>query len=177
VSNHRSASDIGVLLRTFGGHMVSRSDLAAWPLIGAAARKVGTVFVDRASTTSGASAIRTMRDLLRAGETVLLFPEGTTFADDEVRPFAPGAFIAALRTDADVIPVGLAYARGSGAAFVGETFPQHLARMAAAPPTRVVVATGAPLRVARGHNSAALAKEAHDAVQRLVERARAACDG
>lgn len=46
VANHRSTADILVLLRAFGGHMVSRADLAGWPLVGVAARAAGTVFVD-----------------------------------------------------------------------------------------------------------------------------------
>ena len=57
-----------------------------------------------------------------AGQTVIVFPEGTTFAGDEVRPFHAGAFVAALRTGAEIVPVGLAYQRGSGAAFVDESF-------------------------------------------------------
>ena len=32
VSNHRSTIDIGLMLRTFGGVLVSRADLATWPV-------------------------------------------------------------------------------------------------------------------------------------------------
>ena len=96
VANHRSTADILVLLRAFGGHMVSRADLARWPLVGVAARAVGTVFVDRANAASGANAVRAIRDRLAEGHTVIVFPEGTTFPDDEVRPFHAGAFVAAL---------------------------------------------------------------------------------
>src|SRR5256885_80863 len=44
VSNHRGVADVLVLLRAFGGRMVSRADLAKWPLIGLAGRRLGTVF-------------------------------------------------------------------------------------------------------------------------------------
>jgi 1-acyl-sn-glycerol-3-phosphate acyltransferase len=176
VANHRSTIDVAILLHTFGGHMVSRGDIEGWPLVGAAARKVGTVFVDRSSATSGANAIRAIRALLKAGRTVCIFPEGTTFADDDVRPFQPGAFVAALRTEADVIPVGIAYERGSGAAFVGETFGRHLARMAAAEPTRVVVAIGDPIALDDRARAADVGRRAHGAVSALVARARARCD-
>lgn len=172
VANHRSALDVGVLLERFGGHMVSRADLSAWPIVGPAARSVGTVFVDRASTLSGAATIREVRGLLRKGETVLVFPEGTTFEGDAVRPFQAGAFSGALRTAASVIPVGIAYATGSGAAFVGESFTQHLARMAGSGPTRVVVRTGAPIPIREGSRAADVASAAHAAVQELVHQAR-----
>jgi len=176
VANHRSTIDIAILLRAFGGHMVSRADIGAWPVIGAAARKVGTVFVDRQSAVSGANAIRSIRNLLKAGRTVCIFPEGTTFADDDVRPFHVGAFVAAMRTRAEVIPVGLAYERGSGAAFVGEGFLQHLSRMAAADPTHVAMCVGEPIVIDDRARAADLRDRAHASVQALVTRARARAD-
>ncbi len=176
VANHRSTIDIAIALRTFGGFMVSRGDLANWPLVGAAARRVGTVFVDRSDSVSGAAAIRHIRDLLKGGHTVTIFPEGTTFPGDEVRPFHPGAFVAALHTQCEVIPVGIAYETGSGAAFVDESFMQHLNRMASAPPTRVAVTIGEPIVVREGVRGAELRERSHAAVVALVKSARAAVD-
>lgn len=172
VSNHRSALDIGILLRRFGGHMVSRADLARWPVVGAAARSVGTVFVDRGSRQSGASTIRAVRTLLERGETVIVFPEGTTFEGDTVRQFHAGAFIGAVKAGATVVPVGIAYASGSGAAFVGEPFTRHLARMAESSATRVVVRTGTPIRLDVGSSAADAAAAAQSAVEQLVAVAR-----
>jgi 1-acyl-sn-glycerol-3-phosphate acyltransferase len=177
VSNHRSAIDIGILLSTFGGHMVSRADLSGWPLVGAAARKAGTVFVDREDAASGATAIRVIRQLLKDGDTVCMFPEGTTFEGDEVRPFHPGAFVAALRTRAEVLPLGLAYAHGSGASFVNETFLAHLSRMAQAPATRVAACVGAPIAIPDRARAAELRDQVHEAVQELVLEARVRCEG
>jgi 1-acyl-sn-glycerol-3-phosphate acyltransferase len=177
VANHRSTADILVLLRAFGGHMVSRADLAAWPLVGVAARAVGTVFVDRKDATSGANAVRAIRDRLAEGHTVIVFPEGTTFPDDDVRPFHAGAFVAALRSGADIVPVALAYGSGSGAAFVNESFPAHLARMAAARPSDVVLCVGDPLGVPEKARANQLRDRAHAEVQRLVREARRLVDG
>jgi 1-acyl-sn-glycerol-3-phosphate acyltransferase len=160
----------------FGGRMVSRADLAKWPLIGLAGRRLGTVFVDRSDIKSGAITIRAMRQLLAGGETVTIFPEGTTFAGDEVRPFHAGGFVAASGTDADVIPVGLAYSRRSEAAFGDETFVEHLGRMSAAPPSFVVASIGAPLELPPKTRAAAAAELAREAVAREVARARAEAD-
>jgi len=177
VSNHRSTADILLLLRAFGGHMVSRADLARWPLVGVAARAVGTVFVDRQDAVSGANAVRAIRDRLVAGHTVIVFPEGTTFADDTVRPFHAGAFVAAARSGAEVLPVGIAYRTGSGAAFVNESFPAHLARMAGAAPSEVVLSIGEPFGAGEKARAAQLRDRAHAAVQRLVLDARRLVDG
>jgi 1-acyl-sn-glycerol-3-phosphate acyltransferase len=176
VSNHRSTADILILLRTFGGRMVSRADLAGWPLIGFAARSVGTVFVDRTDAASGATALRSMRTHLARGSSILVFPEGTTFPDDEVRPFHPGAFVAAARAGVDVLPVGLAYQTGSGAAFFGESFTKHLARMAAAEPSRVALCVGPVLEGGRRARAQDLRARTHEAVQSLVRRARRIVD-
>lgn len=176
VANHRSTIDVGILLGLFGGHMVSRADLADWPVVGPAARRVGTVFVERGDARSGARTMRAIRDLVKRGQTVCVFPEGTTFADDTVRPFHPGAFVAGIGTSSEIVPVGIAYPRDSGAAFVGESFLSHLSRMSGAPPTTVVVALGEPMTIDRKSRAVELRDHAQVAVQRLVERARAHSD-
>lgn len=172
VTNHRSAIDVGVLLATFGGTMVSRADLATWPVVGAAARSVGTVFVDRSSAKSGAATIRAIQRALEDGQTITIFPEGTTFGGDEVRPFHGGAFIAAARAGVDVLPVGLAYPASSGAAFLDETFLSHLGRMAKGDATRMAIAVGAPIP-SKGVGPRELTERARAEVGRLVLEARA----
>lgn len=172
VANHRSAIDIAVLLLLFDGHVLSRADLARWPLIGAGAELFGTVFVDRESETSRTGAVRAMRRLLAAGRTVMVFPEGTTHAGDEVRPFHAGAFLAARGLDVDVVPVGVAYE--PGAEFVQPSFVAHLGAVAARPRTRLAATVGAPLRPGDPRETAARAR---DAVQALVARSRRAISG
>ena len=175
VTNHRSAIDIGVVLATFGGTMVSRADLATWPVLGAAARAVGTVFVDRSSAKSGAATIRTIQKLLEEGETIHLFPEGTTFEGDEVRPFHGGAFVSAVRAEAEILPIGIAYPKASGAAFFDETFVEHLARMSKADPTRMVLSIGEPFIARKSDRATVITSRAHAEVANLVARARAKC--
>jgi 1-acyl-sn-glycerol-3-phosphate acyltransferase len=174
VANHRSAIDIAVLLRIFGGRMVSRADLSKWPLVGAAAKSAGTIFVDRSRTTSGAGAIREIRRHLEEGQTVILFPEGTTFEGDEVRPFHAGAFVAVVRAAASIVPVGLAYPMDSQAAFVNEPFTSHLARVAGTGATRVAVRVGAAIQVAAGARGNDVCSASQKAVQELVHAARTA---
>ncbi|MET0343316.1 MAG: lysophospholipid acyltransferase family protein [Polyangiales bacterium] len=169
VANHRSPFDIGVLLALFGGHALSRADLADWPVIGLAARRAGTIFVDRASERSGASALRAIRRKLQDGASVLVFPEGGTFEGDEVRPFKPGALAALRGLDVDIVPVGLAY--DPGAEFLEESFVAHVVRVAGRPVTRCVVSIGAP-RIASGRPQA-LAETLQAEVQALVADARA----
>jgi len=115
--------------------------------------------------------------MLARGSTVIVFAEGTTFAGDEVRPFHAGAFVAALRSGADVVPVGLAYRAGSDAAFVHESFGAHLARVAAAAPSDMAMCVGPPIAVGQNVRAAELKDRAHAEVQRLVRVARKSVDG
>jgi 1-acyl-sn-glycerol-3-phosphate acyltransferase len=169
VSNHRTTLDAVVLLSLFGGHFLSRGDLAEWPLIGRAARSAGVVFVDREDKRSGASAIRRIRRLLREGRTVSVFPEGTTHTGDEVRPFLAGAFVAARALDIEIVPVGLAYPPGTE--WFGESFASHATKLAARTRTDIVVCIGDPRRSA-GMGTAELAEAMRAEVQALVHRAR-----
>ena len=173
VSNHRSIIDIAVMLSLFGGAVLSRGDLEKWPIMGRAAKNAGTIFVDRSSKKSGAQAIRAMVERLALHDTICLFPEGTTYEDDEVRPFKPGAFVAAKRAKVPVVPVGLVYPVGSGAAFGGETFMEHLSRLAGSSATRVGVEIGSPMVLGEREDAREFGDRCRAAVQQLVTQGRA----
>jgi 1-acyl-sn-glycerol-3-phosphate acyltransferase len=173
VANHRSPLDIPLLLRQFGGVVLSRGDLANWPVLGPAARSAETIFVDRKDTMSGVAAARAIRNRLEHGRTVIVFPEGTTHAGDEVHNFFEGAFAAARGLSVEIVPVGIAYQAGSE--FVEPSFGQHLARVAGRPRTHVACALGSPRPVqgTRRELSANLRAE----IQGLVQSARQALNG
>lgn len=170
VMNHRSSLDILVCLSRLEGKLVSRADLATWPLIGFLAKRAGILFVDRENKRSAAQVMRLMISNIEAGVGVVIFPEGTTYAGDEVKPFKAGAFSVARRTGAEIIPVGIAYA-GSGASFDEESFLAHMQRVAGQPATHVGFAVGTPIS-GEGHTQEELAELAHAEVQRLVHEAR-----
>lgn len=171
VMNHRSAVDVLVLFATTEAQLVSRHDLAAWPGIGFGARRIGTMFVDRESMRSGATVLKAMTRTLEAGRGVALFPEGTAFAGDEVHPFRPGAFKAAIRTDAEIIPMGIAYA--DEAAYYGdETFADHVRRVGTLRHLEATLVFGAPIPPG-AKKLVELREETRDAVQALVYQARA----
>lgn len=169
VSNHRSPVDIPLLIEQFGGNCLSRGDLQHWPVIGYGARRSGTIFVDRDSRSSGASAIRAMRQRLARKQTVIVFPEGTTHAGSIVRTFKPGAFVAARGLPVDIVPVGLAYPPGTE--MVGERFGGHILRLAGRPKTQVIACVGKTYP-AEGR-AAEMAEIAQVEVQRLTNLAAA----
>ena len=168
VSNHRSALDIPLLLTHFGGSVLSRSDIADWPLLGRAARKARTIFVDRESVRSGVQAIRGIREQLKSGRTVTIFPEGTTLPGDRVGSFSGGAFSAIRGLDVELLPVGLAYTEGTE--YVEDSFLEHASAIASRSSTRVVAVVGEPRRVQGKADE--VARLLQESVQGLVGEAR-----
>ena len=172
VANHQSALDIGVMLALSRGVLVSRHDVADWPLLGRLAKHGNTIFVDRDDRRSGVTALRAIRRSVKAGNMVVAFPEGGTFPGDSVHPFHPGTFAAVGSLGIPIIPVGLAY---SPAVHYGsETFAEHMSKVAARRTTRIAVEFGAPL--ATEPDARSMAEAARSEVERLVVRGRAALD-
>ncbi|MEZ4442106.1 MAG: lysophospholipid acyltransferase family protein [Polyangiaceae bacterium] len=172
VMNHRSAIDIMVTFAVTEGSLVSRHDLAGWPVVGKGAQRLGTLFVDRSSMRSGAAVLKVMTRALEQGQGIAIYPEGTAFAGDEVRPFRPGAFRAAQRTGAPLVPMGIAYADES-AYYGDESFAAHVERVMSKPGLRAAVEIGEPIHAREGETLVSLRDRVHEAVQALVHRARA----
>lgn len=76
VANHLSYLDIPVLAALFPGRFVAKSEIASWPVLGALAGLVGTIFVVQRRTRDMVRVEREMARTLSAGVPVLLFPEG-----------------------------------------------------------------------------------------------------
>jgi len=174
VLNHRSALDILITVAKLEAAHVSRADLARWPVIGIAAKRIGTLFVDRESRMSAVAVLQAMRRAVEGGRGIIVFPEGTTYDGDEVRKFHAGAFSIAKRTGAEIVPVGVAYGAG-GASFGDETFLQHMRRVSAATGTRIAMIAGEPIRP-EGQSHDELAQKSRAAVQALVNEARQLVD-
>jgi 1-acyl-sn-glycerol-3-phosphate acyltransferase len=175
VANHSSWLDIFVL--NAGGPLtfVSKSEVAAWPVIGWVARAAGTVFVRRDAREARAQT-EMFRERFAAGDKLLFFPEGTSTDGQRILPFKPTLFAAVhadgLKDRLWVQPVTVAYFAPEGAEprFYGwwgdMDFGPHLLRvLARSPQGRVEVTWHPPLRVADLADRKALARTAEAAVR------------
>jgi len=109
VSNHISWLDITSLHAARFCRFVSKADVKAWPLIGALASGVGTLFIERESRRDAMRVVHHMADSLRAGDVLAVFPEGTTGEGVELLPFHANLLQAAIAADAPVQPVALQF--------------------------------------------------------------------
>jgi 1-acyl-sn-glycerol-3-phosphate acyltransferase len=114
LANHQSLFDIPVLIATAPGQlrMVAKRGLFQIPVFGWALRAGGFVPVDRGDRSSARETFASASARLRAGVSMLLFPEGTRSLDDTLLPFQRGGFLLALKSGLPIVPVGV---RGSRA--------------------------------------------------------------
>jgi len=89
---------------------LGKKELFAWPVVGWVARNGGVHPVDRA--TADVEAFRLARRILDEGHILFVFPEGTRSADGRLQEARDGTSVLALRTDAPILPVGIAGSHG-----------------------------------------------------------------
>jgi 1-acyl-sn-glycerol-3-phosphate acyltransferase len=110
VGNHIGYLDVVVMAAASPSLFVSKDDLAGWPVLGFLGKSVGTLFLDRARPRAVAEVGEGMRALFARGQTVIMFPEGTTTAGDALQPFHSSLFEPALRAGVPVQATALSYA-------------------------------------------------------------------
>lgn len=87
VANHTSWLDILILSSTARVSFVAKSEVQTWPFFNILARLQETVFVDRQRRTKTGEVRDQIRDRLKAGDALILFPEGTSSDGNRVLPF------------------------------------------------------------------------------------------
>jgi lyso-ornithine lipid O-acyltransferase len=120
VSNHSSWIDVPVVGGVLEGCFVAKGGVAGWPIIGTIARLGRTVFVSRNRASTGKER-DTMRAVLKSGDNLILFPEGTSSDGSRVLPFRTSFFaIAESKVGEDLAelpliqPVSVVYDRLGG---------------------------------------------------------------
>jgi 1-acyl-sn-glycerol-3-phosphate acyltransferase len=112
-ANHTSYFDVLPLMLGLGVpyHFVAKMEVGRMPFIGTFLTKMKHTKFNRSDPGSRLRQMREMESLLREGESIFVFPEGTFTGEDGVRPFQLGAFKAAVAAGAPIIPVSLAGTR------------------------------------------------------------------
>lgn len=117
VANHTGYYDILILSAANKVSFVAKTEVQSWPLFGLMAKLQRSVFVDRSRRAAAAESAKIIRDRLKDGETLVLFPEGTTTDGNGIIPFK-SALMGSVESDigADgrteyvpVQPVSIAY--------------------------------------------------------------------
>ena len=115
VANHISWLDIFTLGGVMTPSFVARADLEGWTLFGWLSTLRRTIFIDRENRARSGAHLEKMIERLEAGDSLILFPEGTSSDGSRVLPFKSSLFAVAERWQGakplTVQPVTVAYTR------------------------------------------------------------------
>lgn len=181
-SNHVSWLDIVVLSSTTPLSFIAKREVNGWPFFGSLARLQRTVFVDRDRRRATGASRDEMQERFKAGDTLVLFPEGTSGDGRSVLPFKSAFFGAAEYPGVVVQPVTLAYNRQRGlpmtrrlmpfyAWYGGMDLPPHLWEALATGPIGVTVMFHQPLSLSGELTRKHLAAHAESEVRGGLVRA------
>jgi len=138
-SNHESNVDPPVLFRALHPqlHILYKAELHKFPIMGTAFDVGGFVAVERDNRERAMASIGRGSESLRAGNSFLIFPEGTRSRTGTLLPFKKGGFIMAIQAQAPIVPVAVQGGRAAmrkGSAIVR---PVHVSVRIGAPiPTK-----------------------------------------
>ena len=114
VANHSSWIDITVLAKLIPGSFIAKHEVAGWPFFGLLAKLQRSIFIERLPRHA-ASHRDEISARLEDGDSLILFPEGTSGDGNHVLPFKSALFAVAQRPIDDralvVQPVTVAYTR------------------------------------------------------------------
>jgi 1-acyl-sn-glycerol-3-phosphate acyltransferase len=160
VANHVSWLDVVALLAVAPVRLVAKREVRTWPAVGALAAMTGSIFVDRSRPKSLPATVAEVAAALRAGRSVAVFPEGTTFCGAERGRFRPAVFQAAVDAGAPIVPISIRYASPT-ASFVGDdTLWSSVRRVAGLRGLTVTLVASPALRPEPGADRRSLARAA-----------------
>jgi 1-acyl-sn-glycerol-3-phosphate acyltransferase len=114
-SNHQSNIDPPVIFEVVHPrlHILYKAEIDAIPVLARAFRYGGFIPVDRRNKEAALRSIDAGAASLRAGNSFLIFPEGTRSRTAELLPFKKGGFIMAIKAEAPIVPVAVQGGRDS----------------------------------------------------------------
>jgi 1-acyl-sn-glycerol-3-phosphate acyltransferase len=108
-ANHRSHFDIFVLIGLLPGKFlfVAKKSLFRIPLFGQALSRMDYISVDRSNQAAAIRSLNHATARIKAGSSMIIFPEGTRGPLGELLPFKKGVFIMALKAGQPIVPVSI----------------------------------------------------------------------
>lgn len=159
VCNHQGVADIPILLGFLPVlfRFAIKKELFRVPFFGWYLRKAGYFSIDRESFRSAYRALDAIAAIIKAGESVLIFPEGTRSWDGTLGKFKRGSLMAALKSGAPIIPIAIS---GSYNVLPRGTKLIH--------PAKVKLSAGAPIYIKTDEEYEGKVAEVRSAIERML---------
>src|SRR5213075_2954071 len=114
-ANHESNVDPPVLFEALHPrlHILYKAELHKFPIMGTVFDVGGFVPVDRSDREKAKASLSRGAASIRAGNSFLIFPEGTRSRTGQLLPFKKGGFIMAIKAQAPIVPVAITGGRAA----------------------------------------------------------------
>jgi 1-acyl-sn-glycerol-3-phosphate acyltransferase len=108
-ANHQSNVDPPVVFEALHPrmHILYKHEIDQIPILARAFRMGGFIPVDRRNKEAAMRSIEAGAASIRAGNSFLIFPEGTRSRSEQLLPFKKGGFVMAIKAQAPVVPVAV----------------------------------------------------------------------
>jgi 1-acyl-sn-glycerol-3-phosphate acyltransferase len=108
-ANHESNVDPPLLFEVLHPrmHILYKHEIDQIPILARAFRMGGFIPIDRRRKESAMRSIERGAASIRAGNSFLIFPEGTRSRTAELLPFKKGGFIMAIKAQAPIVPIAV----------------------------------------------------------------------
>jgi 1-acyl-sn-glycerol-3-phosphate acyltransferase len=107
VANHTSSADapavVGAIPRRIA--ILLKESLFRWPIVGQAFQLAHFIPVNRRERESAMESLGKAIEALRAGQSFLIYPEGTRSLDGRLQEFKKGAVVMAIKAGVPIVPV------------------------------------------------------------------------
>ncbi len=109
VANHCSHLDIGCLCKSvpINLHFIGKKELIWTPVVGWYMFIAGHIFIDRSNKKKAIESLNKAAKKIKAGKSVVMYPEGTRSRTGEVGAFKKGAFYLAIDAGVPIIPISI----------------------------------------------------------------------
>lgn len=107
VANHTSSADAPAVVSAIPRRIavLLKKSLFQWPIVGAVFRSVNFIPVEREVRESAIASMDKAVEAMKAGQSFLIYPEGTRSPDGRLQEFKKGAAVLAIKAGVPIVPV------------------------------------------------------------------------
>ncbi len=106
-ANHTSSADapaiVGAIPRRVA--ILLKESLFKWPIVGQAFQAARFIPVDRSARESAIASVEKATEAMKAGQSFLIYPEGTRSPDGRLQEFKKGAVVMAIKAGVPIVPM------------------------------------------------------------------------
>ena len=107
IANHTSTADapavVGAIPRRIA--ILLKKSLFTYPIVGQAFHLARFIPVDRSKQESAIASLEKAIEAMRAGQSFLIYPEGTRSPDGRLQEFKKGAVVMAIKAGVPIVPI------------------------------------------------------------------------